>query len=76
MMLSLSLRVAAPARSCDKEPCGAGTCQETEGHVVCLCPPGYTGKHSDIGKTLIGVGDADGEGGASFISRRDCRREE
>ncbi|XP_030670838.1 aggrecan core protein isoform X1 [Nomascus leucogenys] len=39
---------AAPARSCAEEPCGAGTCKETEGHVICLCPPGYTGKHCNI----------------------------
>ncbi|XP_011803718.1 PREDICTED: aggrecan core protein [Colobus angolensis palliatus] len=40
--------VAAPARSCAEEPCGAGTCKETEGHVICLCPPGYTGEHCNI----------------------------
>ncbi|XP_055133262.2 aggrecan core protein isoform X1 [Symphalangus syndactylus] len=39
---------AAPARSCAEEPCGAGTCKETEGHVICLCPPGYTGEHCNI----------------------------
>ncbi|ELK18255.1 Aggrecan core protein [Pteropus alecto] len=39
---------AAPARSCAEEPCGAGTCQEIEGHVICLCPPGYPGEHCDI----------------------------
>ncbi|XP_045251899.2 aggrecan core protein isoform X1 [Macaca fascicularis] len=40
--------VAAPTRSCAEEPCGAGTCKETEGHVICLCPPGYTGEHCNI----------------------------
>ncbi|XP_017737533.1 PREDICTED: aggrecan core protein isoform X1 [Rhinopithecus bieti] len=40
--------VAAPARSCAEEPCGAGTCKETEGHVICLCPPGYTGERCNI----------------------------
>nr|XP_055133262.1 aggrecan core protein [Symphalangus syndactylus] len=39
---------AAPARSCAEEPCGAGTCKETEGHIICLCPPGYTGEHCNI----------------------------
>ncbi|XP_042637618.1 aggrecan core protein [Orycteropus afer afer] len=38
----------SPARSCAEELCGAGTCQETEGRITCLCPPGYTGKHCDI----------------------------
>ncbi|XP_004455283.2 aggrecan core protein [Dasypus novemcinctus] len=39
---------AAPARSCAEEPCGAGTCQETEGRVLCLCPAGYTGERCGI----------------------------
>lgn len=64
-MLSLSLGVAAPARSCAEEPCGAGTCQETEGHVICLCPPGSTGERCDIGKTLKRWGMQTGEGGAA-----------
>nr|XP_051695796.1 aggrecan core protein isoform X37 [Oryctolagus cuniculus] len=38
---------AAP-RSCAEEPCGPGTCQETEGRVTCLCPPGHTGEYCDI----------------------------
>lgn len=68
--LSLSLGVAAPARSCAEDPCGPGTCQETAGHVTCLCPPGHTGEHCDIGKPLIG------EGGDSFTPRRIFRQEE
>ncbi|XP_023368331.1 aggrecan core protein [Otolemur garnettii] len=48
--------VAAPARSCDKELCGAGTCQEKEGYVTCLCPPGYTGKHCDIDQEVCEEG--------------------
>ncbi|KAF6273045.1 aggrecan [Rhinolophus ferrumequinum] len=47
---------AAPARSCAEEPCGAGTCQETEGHVICLCPPGYTGEQCDIDQELCEEG--------------------
>ncbi|MBZ3880067.1 Aggrecan core protein, partial [Sciurus carolinensis] len=43
-----SLGVEAPARSCAEEPCGVGTCQETEGRIICLCPPGHTGEHCDI----------------------------
>uniref|UniRef100_A0A5F9DT19 Aggrecan n=1 Tax=Oryctolagus cuniculus TaxID=9986 RepID=A0A5F9DT19_RABIT len=42
---------AAP-RSCAEEPCGPGTCQETEGRVTCLCPPGHTGEYCDIGCCL------------------------
>ncbi|XP_062060889.1 aggrecan core protein isoform X2 [Lepus europaeus] len=42
-----SADTAAP-RSCAEEPCGPGTCQETEGHVTCLCPPGHTGEYCDI----------------------------
>ncbi|XP_008068800.1 aggrecan core protein [Carlito syrichta] len=48
--------VAAPARSCAEEPCGAGTCQETEGHVICLCPPGYTGEHCNIDQEVCEEG--------------------
>ncbi|KAL2791062.1 aggrecan core protein isoform 2 precursor [Daubentonia madagascariensis] len=48
--------VAAPARSCAKELCGAGTCQEKEGHVTCLCPPGYTGKHCNIDQEVCEEG--------------------
>lgn len=62
-MLSLSLGVAAPAWSCAEEPCGAGTCQETEGHVICLCPPRYTGEHCYMGKTLMGQGIQTGREG-------------
>ncbi|XP_030670839.1 aggrecan core protein isoform X2 [Nomascus leucogenys] len=47
---------AAPARSCAEEPCGAGTCKETEGHVICLCPPGYTGKHCNIDQEVCEEG--------------------
>ncbi|KAM7048241.1 aggrecan core protein isoform 1-T1 [Molossus nigricans] len=39
---------AASPRSCAENPCGPGTCQETEGHVICLCPPGHTGEQCDI----------------------------
>ncbi|XP_054433553.1 aggrecan core protein isoform X2 [Pteronotus mesoamericanus] len=46
----------APARSCAEDPCGAGTCQETAGHVTCLCPPGHTGKHCDIDQELCEEG--------------------
>uniref|UniRef100_A0A2K5K5L2 Aggrecan core protein n=1 Tax=Colobus angolensis palliatus TaxID=336983 RepID=A0A2K5K5L2_COLAP len=48
--------VAAPARSCAEEPCGAGTCKETEGHVICLCPPGYTGEHCNIDQEVCEEG--------------------
>ncbi|XP_024088629.2 aggrecan core protein isoform X2 [Pongo abelii] len=47
---------AAPARSCAEEPCGAGTCKETEGHVICLCPPGYTGEHCNIDQEVCEEG--------------------
>ncbi|XP_058522604.1 aggrecan core protein isoform X1 [Ochotona princeps] len=47
---------AAPARSCAEEPCGAGTCQETEGHVTCLCPPGRVGEHCDIDQEVCEEG--------------------
>uniref|UniRef100_A0A2K6QN96 Aggrecan core protein n=1 Tax=Rhinopithecus roxellana TaxID=61622 RepID=A0A2K6QN96_RHIRO len=48
--------VAAPARSCAEEPCGAGTCKETEGHVICLCPPGYTGERCNIDQEVCEEG--------------------
>ncbi|XP_062947073.1 aggrecan core protein isoform X3 [Cynocephalus volans] len=48
--------IAAPARSCAEEPCGAGTCQETEGHVICLCPPGHTGEHCNIDQEVCEEG--------------------
>uniref|UniRef100_A0A2K6AGV8 Aggrecan core protein n=1 Tax=Mandrillus leucophaeus TaxID=9568 RepID=A0A2K6AGV8_MANLE len=48
--------VAAPTRSCAEEPCGAGTCKETEGHVICLCPPGYTGEHCNIDQEVCEEG--------------------
>ncbi|XP_044516074.1 aggrecan core protein [Gracilinanus agilis] len=38
----------ATPKSCAEEPCGAGTCQEREGSVICLCPPGYMGNRCDI----------------------------
>lgn len=54
MMLSLSPGVAASARSCAEKPCSAGTGQETKGQVMCLCPPGHTGKLRDMGENLTG----------------------
>ncbi|XP_036211712.1 aggrecan core protein [Myotis myotis] len=39
---------AKPARAKKNDPYGPGTCQETEGHVLCLCPPGHTGEHCDV----------------------------
>nr|XP_008163646.1 aggrecan core protein isoform X1 [Chrysemys picta bellii] len=35
-------------KTCDEKPCGAGTCQERDGNITCLCPPGYMGDHCDI----------------------------
>uniref|UniRef100_A0A5F9DN74 Aggrecan core protein n=1 Tax=Oryctolagus cuniculus TaxID=9986 RepID=A0A5F9DN74_RABIT len=46
---------AAP-RSCAEEPCGPGTCQETEGRVTCLCPPGHTGEYCDIDQEVCEEG--------------------
>uniref|UniRef100_K7G6Q9 Aggrecan core protein n=1 Tax=Pelodiscus sinensis TaxID=13735 RepID=K7G6Q9_PELSI len=34
--------------TCDEKPCGAGTCQEIDGNITCLCPPGYMGDHCAI----------------------------
>ncbi|XP_046293026.1 aggrecan core protein isoform X3 [Marmota monax] len=48
--------VSAPARSCAEEPCGVGTCQETEGRVICFCPPGHTGEHCDIDQEVCEEG--------------------
>ncbi|XP_055969814.1 aggrecan core protein isoform X1 [Sorex fumeus] len=39
---------AVRPRSCAEARCGAGTCQETEDGVVCLCPAGHAGEHCDI----------------------------
>lgn len=65
LMLSLSPGVAALPGSCAEEPCGVGTCQETEGHLICLCPPGHSGTHCSIGQTHVGCGEAGREGGDS-----------
>ncbi|XP_050823350.1 aggrecan core protein isoform X2 [Gopherus flavomarginatus] len=35
-------------KTCDEKPCGAGTCQERDGNITCVCPPGYMGDHCDI----------------------------
>ncbi|CAM5087514.1 unnamed protein product [Natator depressus] len=35
-------------KTCDEKPCGAGTCQERDGNITCLCPPGYMGDRCDI----------------------------
>ncbi|XP_019359610.1 PREDICTED: aggrecan core protein isoform X2 [Gavialis gangeticus] len=35
-------------KTCDENPCGAGTCQERDGGIACLCPPGYMGDRCDI----------------------------
>ncbi|XP_062998792.1 aggrecan core protein [Elgaria multicarinata webbii] len=35
-------------KTCEEKPCGAGTCQEQDGRITCLCPSGYTGDHCDI----------------------------
>ncbi|XP_060115998.1 aggrecan core protein [Heteronotia binoei] len=35
-------------KTCEERPCGAGTCQEQDGHITCLCPSGYMGDHCDI----------------------------
>ncbi|XP_014377588.1 aggrecan core protein [Alligator sinensis] len=35
-------------KTCDENPCGAGTCQERDGGITCLCPPGYMGDRCDI----------------------------
>ncbi|XP_062819096.1 aggrecan core protein isoform X1 [Anolis carolinensis] len=36
------------SKTCEEKPCGVGTCQEQEGIITCLCPPGYMGEHCDI----------------------------
>uniref|UniRef100_A0A8C4VYQ3 Aggrecan core protein n=1 Tax=Gopherus evgoodei TaxID=1825980 RepID=A0A8C4VYQ3_9SAUR len=35
-------------KTCDEKPCGAGTCQERDGNITCVCLPGYMGDHCDI----------------------------
>uniref|UniRef100_A0A803TFF7 Aggrecan core protein n=1 Tax=Anolis carolinensis TaxID=28377 RepID=A0A803TFF7_ANOCA len=39
---------AVTSKTCEEKPCGVGTCQEQEGIITCLCPPGYMGEHCDI----------------------------
>ncbi|XP_061451447.1 aggrecan core protein isoform X2 [Rhineura floridana] len=35
-------------KTCEEKPCGVGTCQEQDGSITCLCPPGYMGDRCDI----------------------------
>ncbi|XP_016283816.2 aggrecan core protein isoform X2 [Monodelphis domestica] len=46
----------ASPKSCAEEPWGAGTCQEREGSVICLCPPGYMGNRCDIDQEICEEG--------------------
>ncbi|XP_063170294.1 aggrecan core protein [Candoia aspera] len=44
----IELLTQATPKTCEEKLCGTGTCQEQEGNITCLCPPGYMGEYCDI----------------------------
>ncbi|XP_033023253.1 aggrecan core protein isoform X3 [Lacerta agilis] len=44
----VSPEVTVMPKTCEEKPCGAGTCQEQDGSITCVCPPGYMGDRCDI----------------------------
>ncbi|KAM6425923.1 aggrecan core protein isoform 1-T1 [Liasis olivaceus] len=44
----IKLITQATPKTCKEKVCGTGTCQEQEGNITCLCPPGYMGDYCEI----------------------------
>ena len=38
---------------CESNPCVHGKCQNGDNNYKCICEPGYTGIHCEIGKSQL-----------------------